>query len=388
MARTVLSPAAQEAVESWFARRGLPNLIDNYSVSTDVFTRAVPTLIVLWMLSISAAFGDRFQGWSQLWAALAGVAFLAAIGAGVNRLRGRRAFQVPDRVGVPELFVFVLTPAVLGVLVDNSSPGAFVLAVLAGIVELLIVWFIFGFGLGAILKWALRHLGEQIGDVFGLMIRSLPLLLVFTMFLFMNAELWQVADDFTGPLFFAATGGLVAVAALFVLVRLPAELEDIAKFESGEQAASIATACGAPIEGISADLDRTPELTRGDRINMGILAVFTMGVQIALVMLIVGVFYFLFGLVTVRFNTIQLWTNGGASEVDILAEFGLFGADIQVTSELLKVVGFLMAFTALQFTVSALTDATYRKEFFDELTKEIREALAVRVLYLDQIKRP
>lgn len=70
-----------------------------------------------------------------------------------------------------------------------------------------------------------------------------------------------------------------------------------------------------------------------------------------------------------------------------LLDFQLFGSQLQITAELLKVVGFLMAFTALQFTVSALTDATYRKEFFEELTSEIREALAVRVLYLHQIQR-
>jgi hypothetical protein len=46
-----------------------------------------------------------------------------------------------------------------------------------------------------------------------------------------------------------------------------------------------------------------------------------------------------------------------------------------------------MAFTALQFTVSALTDETYRREFFEDLTGEIREALAVRVQYLQQIER-
>ena len=374
-------------METWFAARGLPNLIDDYRASTDVFTRAVPALLLLWMLGVANAFGDRFTGWSQVVAALAGAGFLGAIGVAVNRLRGRRAFQIPDSVGVPELVTFVFAPAVLGVILDNSSTQAFLLVILGGIAQLLIVWFAYGFGLGAIVKWAIGNLGRQIGDVFGLMIRSLPLLLVFTMFLFMNAELWQVADDFTTPLFFTATGGLVAVAGLFVIVRLPSELEDIGRFASAEQAAEVATASDAPIQGTLVDMSKTPPLTRVDRINVSMLAVFTMGVQIALVMLIVGVFYLVFGVVTVRFNTIELWTNGGASAVDSLAEFKFFGADLELTSELLKVVGFLMAFTALQFTVSALTDATYRKEFFEELTTEIREALAVRVLYLDQIRR-
>lgn len=374
------------AVESWFVGRGLPNLIHDYHASTDVFTRAMPVLVALWMLSLSAAFGDRFEGWSQAAAALVGVIFLGLVAAGVNRLRGRTPFQLPDRVGLTELTTFVLTPAVLAVILDNANAWRFVLIVVFGLFELGAIWFAFGFGLGAIIKWALRNLGRQIGDVVGLMIRSLPLLLVFTMFLFMNAELWQVADDFTTPLFLAATGGLVGVAGLFVLFRLPAELEDIGRFTTSEEAAVVATACNAPIQGATADLSDIPPLSRVDQVNMLILAAFTMGVQIALVMLIVGLFYLVFGVLTVRLNTIELWTNGTASAVDSLVEFQLFGSDVQITSELLKVVGFLMAFTALQFTVSALTDATYRKEFFEDLTTEIREALAVRVLYLSQIR--
>lgn len=69
----------------------------------------------------------------------------------------------------------------------------------------------------------------------------------------------------------------------------------------------------------------------------------------------------------------------------MLHDLSLFGTDVPLTAELLKVTGFLMAFTALQFTVSALTDATYRKEFLDDLTSDIREALAVRTLYLERL---
>ena len=54
----------------------------------------------------------------------------------------------------------------------------------------------------------------------------------------------------------------------------------------------------------------------------------------------------------------------------------------------LWVVGFLVAFSALQFSVAAVTDATYRQEFFDEVTGEVRQALAVRSIYLDQLVEP
>jgi hypothetical protein len=383
-----LSPQEREDVESWFAHQGLPNLIDDYRAYTDVFTRAVPLLLPLWLFAIAGAFGDRFTGWSQALAALGGAGFLLAVGVVVNRLRGRRPLQIPDRVGPLELAAFVFAPAVLPVVVDSGGFGRFALTACGGLVALLFIWFVFGFGVGSILRWAVGNLWRQLSDVFGLMMRSLPLLLVFTMFLFMNAELWQVAHDFTVPLFFTAAGGLVAVAVLFVLVRLPAELEDIAHFADGDQVAAAVARANAPIAPIPIDPAATPDLPRNARFNVGLLAAFSIGVQIALVMLIIGLFYVLFGTVTVRLNTIEQWTAGGQGSVERLFEFRLFNAEVPLTAELLKVTGFLMAFTALQFTVSALTDATYRKQFFENLTFEIREALAVRIVYLARLNDP
>lgn len=380
-----MTPAERRRVERWFIRRGLPNLIHDYRASTDVFTRAAPLLALFWLFGLAGAFGDRFTGWYQVGAALVGALFLGAVATGVNRLRGRRPFQVPDRVGRLELAAFVLAPALLPVLLDNSSIGSFVIDITISVVFLIVVGLGFGFGLVSIVVWAIRHLAHQLGDIVGLMIRSLPLLLIFTMFLFMNAELWQVADDFTTPLFLVAAGGLVAVSAVFVLFRLPRELEDIAAFDEPTTVRSIVEHCEAPLEPTGADPAATPELTRSDRINVAVLALFTLGVQVALVMAIIGAFYLLFGLVTVRPDTIAQWTVDGGAGVDRIIDLRLFDEEIPLTGELLRVTGFLMAFTALQFTVSALTDSAYREEFFDDLVGEIREALAVRVEYLHQL---
>ncbi len=381
-----LTAEEQHHIEVWFIKRGLPNLIHDYRPSTDVFTRAAPLLVVLWFLGIAGAYGDRFVGWGQALAALVGTAFLLTVGLAVNKLRGRRPFQVPDRVGALELAAFVLGPALLPVLLGNGSTRQFVLEALTGIAVLLLIWFTYGFGLGAILRWAFGNLVRQFSGILGLMIRSLPLLLVFTMFLFLNAELWQVADDFTGSLFLLATGGLVAVSVLFVLIRLPTELEDIGSFDDEADVMQALERCDAPLTTAAVHPSVVAPLTRTDRINVGILATFSLGVQVALVMLIVGLFYLLFGLVSVRPNTIAQWTGGGAP--DIVFDLQLFGQPVPLTSELIKVAGFLMAFTALQFTVSALTDSTYRQEFFHGLTSEIREALAVRIHYLALIPPP
>lgn len=381
-----LTDEEQEAVEFWFVRRGLPNLIDDYSLSTDVFNRAVPFLAVLWAFNILGAYGDRFKGWSQAFAAIGASVILIGVAILINLVRGRPALRVPERVGLVEIAVFVLTPAVLPLVLQTGGIKAFAVGLTIGLVELLVVWFTYGFGLGSILRWAVVHLFRQLRSVFALMIRSLPLLLVFTMFLFLNAELWQVASDFTTQLFWVATGGLVLVALGFVIFRIPAELEELCSFDSPEEANSLLKQSDAPISGRIKDPALTPELSTVDRVNVTILAIFSIGVQIGLVMVIVGLFYLFFGLVTVRPETIAQWTASGGVEEFYPLE--LFGSDIPLTTELMKVTGFLMAFTALQFTVSALTDATYRKEFLDDLTGDISEALAVRALYLERLKPP
>ena len=46
---------------------------------------------------------------------------------------------------------------------------------------------------------------------------------------------------------------------------------------------------------------------------------------------------------------------------------------------------FLAGFSGFYFTVYLVTDATYRQEFFEDVVGELREAFAVRVVYLERI---
>ena len=52
-----------------------------------------------------------------------------------------------------------------------------------------------------------------------------------------------------------------------------------------------------------------------------------------------------------------------------------------LTEQLLRVAGFLTAFSGLNFTVYLVTDVTYRREFRDEVVGELRQAFAVRAVY-------
>ena len=49
--------------------------------------------------------------------------------------------------------------------------------------------------------------------------------------------------------------------------------------------------------------------------------------------------------------------------------------------ELLQVSIFLAAFSGLYFTVYAVTDEVYRKQFFNSIVHELERAVSVRVAY-------
>lgn len=380
----------REAVERWFVRRGVPHVIDEYRASTDVFTRAVPFLALVFAAEIFTSFGDRFDGWAQFGVFWAGVAIaLGAVGA-VNRFRGRRLMQVPDRVGGIELAVFVLVPPVLPALFsDDRWVDAAGLA-LVNVGLLVGAYLVVSFGLLPMIYWGGAYSGHQIALIGRLVGRILPLLLLFSAFLFLNAEVWQVAHDFSWP-YYAIVLGVIGVFSLgSVAVRIPSELVGLARFESWDQVCELINGCNSPLApaepptGVA--VSEVPPLGRFDRVNLGLLMFVAQAVRVVLVGLVVGVFYVAFGLLTVREATIVSWVASDA--LDPLARFGFLGHDLVLTWELLGVAGFIATLSALQFAVSSVTDSAYREHFYDDMANEAREVLATRALYLAELSQP
>jgi hypothetical protein len=85
-------------------------------------------------------------------------------------------------------------------------------------------------------------------------------------------------------------------------------------------------------------------------------------------------------------DTIALWTGNQAPGV--ITEVTVWENTIVITGALLRCAAFIAAVAGLQFTVSALTDTTYRKEFVEENTGEMRTNFAVRAVYLATFTDP
>lgn len=377
-------PARRRRTEKWFIHQGLPHFIDDYSVTGDVLTRAIPFLTLVFVLEAFNTFSDERDGVAEVAPFFVGVAVLVGALLLVNRLRGRRAFQRPDKVGSIEIAVFLLVPPILpAVLHDDrlvDSVGIFV----TNVVILLVTYVVTSYGLLPMTRWGMRQLAGQLGDLANVMARALPLLLIFSTLLFLTTEIWQVCSSLEAP-FFVLTALIPFVAGtLFLVLRVPQELDAVAQFERWEGVRRLAV--DSPV----ADLDlsglddppTSPRLRRRAWLNVGLVLVVSQGVQILLVSIVVGLFYVAFGLFAVSESVTREWVVG---DPDVLATFQLFGNQAVLTTELLQVSAFIAAFSGLQFTVSAITDETYRQEFFERAVRGVRQALAVRALYLARL---
>jgi hypothetical protein len=368
------------AVERWFRSRGIPHFIDHYSASRDVFTRALAPLTAILMLELVTALDASWPWWLNLGVAAASLGAVLGVWAIVNVMRKRRALARPDRVGPTELAIFVLLVPALDLLAGGQRLTA-INTLLVNLALLGLIYLGTSYALLPITRWAAGRLWRQLADVLGLLVRALPLLLLFVTFLFLTTEVWEVASALDGP-FLAVTMGLfVAVGVVFVVARIPLEVGALARFETWADVALLVHDTPAAQLRPPADASPagTPRLGRRQWGNVGLVVLFTQGLQIIFVSVMIGLFFVGFGILTV---TPELTATWAGSDAHLLLDGTLWGRPVAITTELLQVAGFLTAFSGFYFTVYVLTDATYRKEFLDEVLVELRQAFAVRAVYL------
>ena len=377
-----LTHARRTMVRQWFVRRGVPHLIRDYSAKDTIWTRAASFLVVVFLAELFLTFDPDVSGWAQFGLFAIGVGIVAVAVALVNRLRGRRPFQRPDDIGLLELAMFVVVPPVLASLAADDRPVAFGAWAAVNVGILLLAYVVTSFALVPMTRWAAGRMWREVGHLGDLLIRSLPLLVLFSAFLFLNAEIWRVAHDFDTTYFLVVVAGIVALGSVFVVVFLAREVLVLGSFETWDEVCALCRSSPlASVEVSSLEGVPSPEpLRRLERVNLALVMFVSLAIQIVLVVLGVWLLYLLFGLFTVRLPTISSWITEPVPGRDLWLETDAFGPTIAITRHLVLVSGFIATFAGFQFTVSVLTDTTYRREFADDLADEIRESLAVRTL--------
>ncbi len=367
-------------IERWFLERGVPHLVesdDNTSI-LDAWTRALPLLVAAYVLLGLNALDLRDWSIAQnLATAAAVVAMLLAAWVLSNRLRGVAAFARPTDIDLPELLLFVFGPAI-PVLVFGQVRDA-IESVLLALALLILIYVWSSYGIGALLRWGARRSSGQLTGLGPLVAKALPLLLVFNMFLFINAEVWEMAGTLDGAAYVVVVLTFFSLGAVFALSRVPGFIRDENRFESWSDV-------GSYLEGTPAETVELPTsgatldpLRPRQRFNIGLIGLFGQALQITLVVAALTGFFVFFGFMAITADTITHWT--GLDSVRVIADAGFGDRTLVLTEPLMRVSVFLGAFSGMYFTVVLTTDETYRTEFASDIGPEIRQILAVRTAY-------
>jgi hypothetical protein len=103
------------------------------------------------------------------------------------------------------------------------------------------------------------------------------------------------------------------------------------------------------------------------------------GLQVLVVSVAIGAFFVVFGALAVGAEVRESWLATKGSNV---LDLTLFGQPIQITEELLRVSGGIAAFSGVYYAIAVLTDATYREEFLEGVTQDMRQIFGARAEYL------
>jgi hypothetical protein len=296
-----------------------------------------------------------------------------------ERAAARAALR--PRRAVPLLVLVALVAAALGGLLGwfsdqvSAAPALWLtLAVLGGVVYALTA-----LRARPILHWALGRTFSSLRLLLSTASRALPLLLVFVTFLFINAEAWQMTANLPFGRLWLAVLLLLGLGVVFLLVRLP---EEVDQTDDAVDDVLLARACrGTPLEQPCADLVADPdadpasyaEVTGYERWNLIAALLIIQTAQVLVLIAAVFVFFLLFGSLIMPETVQGSWTGKDIRSFPYLDS---------VSTQLVKVSLFLASFSGLYFTVSAVTDETYRKQFFAGVTDEMERAVGVRAVYL------
>lgn len=367
-------------IERWLVERGVPHLVEQRAASThlDAWTRALPLLVAAYLLLGLNAL--ELNDWSlarNLSAAAAVLAMLLAAWALSNRLRGVASFDRPTKIDTPELTLFLIGPLVPVLVFGQLRDALETLA--TGIVLLGAIYLWSSYGVGALARWGLRRSGGQLSGLGPLVAKALPLLLLFNTFLFINAEVWEVAGTLDGLPYVIVVLLFFGLGATFVLTRMPGYIRAENRFDSWTDIGEQVVGTPAEVVALPDDGPTSDPMRLRQRFNIGLIIVFGQAIQITLVVAALTAFFVFFGFMAITADTVSAWT--GVEDLRIVAEASFGDRTLILSEPLIRVSIFLGAFSGMYFTVVLSTDATYRTEFANDVGPEIRQILAVRSAY-------
>ena len=377
--------ALLESTESWFVRRGLPYFIEDRKATDDVFTRALPLLVGLFVINLMLVLSLHLRPWERVGGAALGVTLFAVVYMLRNLVRGEKALGLPSRIGWIESAGFVLIPPIVAFASRHRIGDA--LTDLAASVGVALLIYLLASALVPLARWAMRRTFQELGEVFNLAARALPLLFLFNSFLFISKDVWEFSGEMSRSRLWGVVALFAVFTVLFLFYRLPDEVRRVA---AHDDRTSIVEACLAtPMETVSTRVvlhEGALPLSRAQRLNMLLVLFIGQILQVLLLGVLVFVFFLGFGKAALTQKLINEWT--GEPNDHYTKPVTIFGhplynlLHVTIDTRLWQVSLFLAAVSAFFFAISSMTDEAYKEQFYERMNRELETAIQVRRVYL------
>ena len=379
--------ALLESTETWFVRRGLPYFIEDRKATDDVFTRALPLLLGFFVINLMVVLSLHLTLVYRVGGAALGIVLIALVYMLRNMIKGEKLVGLPSRIGWFEIAGFVVIPPIVAYVARHKIKDALI-DLGTTVVEMLLIYLVAS-ALVPLARWALRRTFQELGEVFNLAARALPLLFLFNSFLFISRDVWEFSAEMSKARVWGVVGLFAAFTVLFLFYRLPDEVRRVAAHD--DRSTIIAACVHTPMETVASSQrvvlhEGELPLTRAQRLNVLLVLFIGQILQVLLLGVLVFVFFLGFGKAALTPELINDWTGKAKDAPPVPATF--FGYDIQhythlsIDLRLWQVSLFLAAVSAFFFSISSMTDEAYKAQFYERMNKELETAIQVRRVYL------
>lgn len=410
----------------WFRKQGAPLIIPARQRALDAFPRSVPWIlwagimhicyiflrdILLFLVEdvkgslpdyIKALTSDNALSTEVLPLLVLGGIFLVmpVISGVLIALTHKLMVRTPQWVQITTGILTVLFAGVLftaGVFETSSLDGldfvydggkAFPLIVIG-------IYLAIFLGVDTVLGWSLKHAIHQLASLPPMIAKVLPVLMVSVLFIFVNADLWKLANGLSFPRTWAVLG-LMGLLAVFVVVTTSLERtarllgryrgDDIAHFTENDYEHAAALEGG--IWNTAQDwveekkiLEHRP-LKVAPWSNLITIPMIGQIIQATFFMLLVFGFFMGFSSIAISDTTIESWMSIKPEHLKIL------GVDTNINAVVIKVSMIVAVFSGLSFVATTSSDEKYARSFLKPMIERIKHILIIRDIYLGLLTMP
>ena len=243
-------------------------------------------------------------------------------------------------------------------------------------------------GVDTVLGWSLKHAIHQLASLPPMIAKVLPVLMVSVLFIFVNADLWKLANGLSFPRTWAVLG-LMGLLAVFVVVTTSLERtarllgrsrgDDIARFSDNDY--EYAAALEGGIWNTAQDWAEEKKILEHRPLKIApwsnlIIPMIGQIIQATLFMLLVFGFFMGFSSIAISDTTIESWMSIKPEHLKIL------GVDTNINAVVIKVSMIVAVFSGLSFVATTSSDEKYARSFLKPMIERIKHILIIRDIYL------